>query len=260
MRKLNKALNVTSDFWSEHEEDIMASGKTIFVVLLAVAAIFGALVWKKYGSGDLASSSATAKKTDKDSFVKRLNDEHIITIHQWHVEDNEEKTLLCMFQGFDKDPLYDGSGVKLTILDPSGTSVYEGRFSEVQRVYSTTALRGLSDQLVIEAGYGGSTSFLHMLDYRNGKVVELINEKERDFDVGAEVRPQFRSGISPATEPFQIMLTHGVGLTSPARKYTSVYRYKDGRYRLVGEFPQQQVDDYIEGLLRQPKSESKLPK
>jgi hypothetical protein len=225
--------------------------RTIVIVmaLLAASVIAIAFVWKKDGSLDITSMSATAKENDRNGLLKQLNDQRIFKIHQWHVEDNEEKNLVCVFQAFDKDPRYDGSGVKLTILDPSGASVYEGRFSEVQRVYSITALRTLSDQLVIEVGYGGSTSFLHMLDYRNGKVVELINEKESDFDVGAEVRPQFRVGISPATEPFQIMLTHGVGLASPARKYTTVYRYKNGRYQRVGEFALQEADDYVEDRL-----------
>lgn len=132
----------------------MASGKTIFVVLLTASAIFGTLVWKKYGSERLTSSSATAKKADSDDFVKRLNSERIVAIQQWHVEDNEVKTLVCVFQAFDKDPHYDGSGVKLTILDPSGASLYEARFSEVQRVYPTTALRGLFSEMVVEVSYG----------------------------------------------------------------------------------------------------------
>lgn len=222
---------------------------TILVALLAASAIAMALAWKKNGSQDIASLPVGPKESDSNSLLKQLTDRRIIKIHQWHVEDHEEKTLVCVFQAFDKDPHYDGSGVKLTILDPSGASVYEGRFSEVQRVYSTTALRDLSDQLVIEVSYGGSTSFLHMLDYRKGKVVELINEKDSDFDVGAEVRPQFRGGISPATEPFQIMLTHGVGLASSARKYTTVYRYKNGRYQYVGEFALQEVEDHVEDRL-----------
>lgn len=224
--------------------------QALFVALLAASALVAALVWKKPGSEELASPPAASKKANSDSLIKRLNDERIVAIHRWQVETDEEKTLVCMFQGFDKDPNYEGSGVKLTILDPSGASVYEALFSEVQRVYSTFALRDLSEQLVIEVNYGGSTTFLHMLDYRKGKVVELINEKESDFDAGAEVRPQFRTGINPATEPFQIMLTHGVGLASPARKYTTVYRYKDGKYRRVGEFAQPEVDDYMEDRLK----------
>jgi hypothetical protein len=215
--------------------------------LLTASALVAALRCDKAPSEDRPSRAAASKEGDR--FVRQLNDERIVAIHQWHVEDAEEKSMLCLFRAFDSDPHYKGSGIKLSILDPSGVSIYDLYFNELQRVYSTTALRGLSDQLVIEVSYGGSTSFLHMLDYRDGKVVELIDEKESDFDVGAEVRPQFRRGVTPGTEPFQVMLTRGIGLASPARKYTSVYRYRDGKYQHFGDFSQQQVDDYIEDLL-----------
>jgi hypothetical protein len=79
--------------------------------------------------------------------------------------------------------------------------------------------------------------------------VDLIDEKDSEFDIGAEVRPQFRGGLTPGLEPFQILLTRGVGLASPGRKYTTIYRYKDGKYRPVGEFAQQAVDNYIEDRL-----------
>jgi len=247
-------LNVTRNFRSEQQAIMIMRKMThlpalVVVLLLTASAIVAALVWRKSGSEDLDSAPVAAKEARSDSLINRLNDERIVAIHQWQIESDEEKTLICMFRAFDKDPNYEGSGVKLTILDPSGATVYEARFGEVQRVYSTFALRDLSEQLIIEMSYGGSTSFLHMLDYRNGKVVELINEKESDFDAGAEVRAQFRTGINPATEPFQIMLTRGVGLASPARKYTTVYRYKDGRFQRVGEFVQQEADDYMEDRL-----------
>jgi hypothetical protein len=45
------------------------------------------------------------------------------------------------------------------------------------------------------------------------------------------------------------MLTNGVGLASSARKYTTVFRYRDGEYRPVGQFAQQDVDDYLETRL-----------
>lgn len=265
VRKVDKALIVTSDFRSDHEEGIMASAmvarvQMIFVALLVTCAIVAALLWKRSASNNLASSPAEDKKADSDSFINRLNDERIVAIHRWDVENDEEKTLLCVFQAFDKNPHYEGSGIKLSILEPSGALIYEAYFTELQRVYSIPALRDLSDQLIIEISYGGSTSFLQMLDYRNGKVIELVDGKESDFEVGAEVRPQFRSSISPANEPFQIMLTHGVGLASPARKQTSVYRYKDGKYRFVGSFLQQELDDYIEELLKSAKGRSKSGK
>lgn len=223
--------------------------KTVFVTLLAASAMFSAWAWGTDSPKDLRFPSAATQSLN-NGFLKRLNNERIVAIQQWFVEGEEEKTLVCVFRAFDKDSDYDGPGVKLSILDPSGASIYERRFSEVQRVYPTTALRGVSSEMVVEVSYGGSTSFLHMLAYRDGKVVELIDDKEGEFEVGAEVRPQFRSGIIPASEPFQILLTHGVGLASPAMKYTSVHRYKDGKYQLIGEFSQKEVDDYMEERLK----------
>jgi hypothetical protein len=119
-------------------------------------------------------------------------------------------------------------------------------------MYETTALRNLSFQLVFEAVYGGTGTYhLRMLDYRNGKIVKLLDGEDGLFNADAEVRPQFRSDTFPAKEPFQIMLTEGVGLASPAPKETRVYRYKNGAYQHVGKFPQQKLDDYLEQLLRE---------
>lgn len=225
----------------------------IFMALLAASVIVAVLLRNKQGSAYVASSPTSTKKADSDSFVNQLNEKRIVAIHRWRVETDPEKTLVCVFQAFERNPNYEGSGVQLTVLDPSGAPVYESHFTEVRRVYSTTALRDLADQLVLEVGYGGSSSFLHILDYQSGKVVDLISEKESDYDAGAEVRPQFRTGINPSTEPFQIMLTHGVGLASSARKYTTVFRYKDGRYQRIGDFAQHLVDDYIEVQLNNAK-------
>jgi len=46
------------------------------------------------------------------------------------------------------------------------------------------------------------------------------------------------------------MLTEGVGLASSAPKYTRIYRYKKNAYEYAGKFPQQTLDDYMEGLLK----------
>ena len=141
--------------------------------------------------------------------------------------------------------------MKLTIFDSSGKPVYEDYFESLIRMYETTALRNSSFQLVFEAVYGGTGTYhLRMLDYRDGKIVKLLDGEDGLFNADAEVRPQFRSDTIPAKEPFQIMLTEGVGLASPAPKETRVYRYKNGVYRHVGTFPQQKLDDYLEKLLK----------
>jgi hypothetical protein len=217
--------------------------------LLVVSTGVGRLTCKNFPADDHATSERVAKGGISHGLLKQISDERIVAVHRWHVEDGGEKSLLCVFTSFDSDSHYEGKGVRLSILEPSGTSIYDAYFTELHRVYSLFALLNLSEQLVMEIDYGGSTEFLRMLDYRDGKVVNLIDEKESDFDIGAEVRPQFRRGINPGAEPLQIMLTRGVGLASPARKYTSVYRYQNGKYRHFGDFSQQEVDDHIENLL-----------
>lgn len=105
---------------------------------------------------------------------------------------------------------------------------------------------GLS-QLIVEVTFGGSGAFVEVLDYRDGKVVNLATELDY-FDSHAEVRPQFRSGIHPAKEPYEILLTTP-GLGGTDERHTEVYRYKDGSYRRVGQFSQTKVDDFIEQLV-----------
>jgi hypothetical protein len=123
--------------------------------------------------------------------------------------------------------------MKLTILNPSGEPIYEEYFESLMRMYETRALRDSSSQLVLELVYGGTGTYhLRMLDYRDGKLVKVLDGEDGLFNANAEVRPQFQSGTHPAEEPFQIMLTEGVGLASPVQKDTRVYRYKMARISL----------------------------
>jgi hypothetical protein len=197
------------------------------------------------------SNEAGVFRDENKKIVRLLQDARITASGSWSVQD-EGKNLPYAIRSFDQDTNYEGgAGVKLSIFDEAGAVIYEDYFNEVQRIYPTYALRKDSVQLVMEVGYGGSASFFKMLDYQNGKVVDLMEavEPDTDFHVGAEVRPQFRSGVAPAGEPYQVMLTSGVGLASPAEKQTSVFRYKGGEYRYAGKFSAQKVDDYIEKLI-----------
>jgi len=172
------------------------------------------------------------------------------------------KNLSYTVQSFEQDPHYEGgAGVKLSIFDEAGAVIYEDYFSEVQSIYPSYALRKGSPQLIMEVSEGGSASFLKMLDYQNGKVVDLMEavKPNNDFTVNAEVRPQLRAGVNPAGEPYQVLLTGSVGLASPVEKHTSVFRYKDGAYQYVGKFSAQKVDDYIEKLMAESSSKKEKP-
>lgn len=229
-------------------------------VITAVAVAFG-VIKNNARSVEQPPSESKAVKADNESIIRLLRDARVTAFSSWSVQDGESKKLTYTVQAFDQDPNDGEPGVKLSIFDEAGKVIYEDYFSEVERIYSSYALRNDSPQLIVEADYGGSMSFLKMLDYRNGKVVDLMEavKPNNSFTVNAEVRPQLRTGVSPAKEPFQVLLTEGVGLASPADKNTHVFRYRDGAYRYVGKYPARKVDDYIEKLVTEHSSDKVKP-
>lgn len=228
--------------------------RTTSYLLIALVALCGGVfigLHCRMSGSEMSAKAENLKATDSE-LAQRLRQEKVEAFYQWNVGDTDKEALLCMVRAFDKDPNWEGRGMRLTIFNPSGEAIYEDYFESLIRVYETTALRDLSSQLVLEVVYGGTGTYhLRMLDYRNGKIVKLLDGEDGLFNANAEVRPQFRSGTFPAKEPFQIMLTEGVGLASPAPKDTRVYRYKNGAYQYSGIFSQQKLDDYMEKLLKE---------
>ena len=171
--------------------------------LLLVALIAGAVLiiaWQRNAFAEFQQPNASnAAPADQraDALRDLLRDDRLVAIQRWQV-DQGETSLFCVFEIVRSDPHYEGRGTKLSILDSAGNSIYETYFGELEQVYQVSALRNLSSQLVMEVSYGGSTHFLRMLDYRAGKIVELIDKKQSDFTAGAEIRPQFRRGVVPA--------------------------------------------------------------
>jgi hypothetical protein len=226
----------------------------ILYALCAVAATYVAVAGViKNHAFQLKWSAGEARgdKADNKDILRLLREARVVSFNSWPVDEDEAKSLYYIVQAFDRDTNYDGPGVKLSIFDEAGAVIHEDYFGEVQNIYSSYALRKGSPQLVMEISEGGSASFLKMLDYQDGKVVDLMEtaKPDNDFTVSAEVRPQLRTGVNPAVEPYQILLTEGVGLASPAEKHMSIFRYKGGAYRYVGRIPAQKVDDYIEKLM-----------
>jgi hypothetical protein len=223
-------------------------------LMIALVALCGGLFIGSYfhmSRSEMVAEAEDLNATDSE-LVQRLRQEKVAAFYQWNVGDSDDKALLCVVRAFDKDPNWDGRGMKLTIFNPSGKPIHEEYFESLMHIYAIRALRDLSSQLMLEVVYGGTGTYhLRMLDYRAGKIVKLLDGENGLFNANAEVRPQFQSSTSPAKEPFQILLTEGVGLASPASKDTRVYRYKNGAYQYSGKFPQQKLDDYVETLLKE---------
>lgn len=183
-------------------------------------------------------------------FVRTLKGERVESVFQWNAAADGGTPLFCMFRRANS---IDGSSelpLEMTIVTSSGNVVYEDTFESLISVSQSYALRNSRPQLLVQFSKGGTgTYYLNMLDYEKGKVASVFGGEDGVFNAGAEVRPQFRSGMMAGNEPFQILLTRGVGLASPIRKITSVYRYNSGKYELAGEYPQREADDAIERLL-----------
>jgi hypothetical protein len=236
----------------------MAKKQILFASALIIT-ITGvvALALKSGVSLGRSADNASPTKDSSENISQALKEARVVSFIKWPAGDAENDTLSCIVRAFDQDPKYEGAGVKLTIHDQAGKVVFGDYFSGVHRIYYSYALRTPAPQLVLEVDYGGSTNFIKVLDYQNGKVIDLMDaaNSTSEFATSAELRPQLRAGVNSAIEPYQIFLTQGIGLASPAEKSTNVYRYKDGRYRYLGQFPQQKVDDYIEDLLKYSKAE-----
>ena len=219
---------------------------------IALAALTGLTVGLYIRSSNTGINvKAETSKVDEAEIIKRLREWKVESFYTWDVGDTENESLRCLIQSLDEKTQEEGRRVKLTIFNPSGMPIHEEYFDNVMRVYQSYALRNSPPQLVLEAVYGGTGTYhLQMFDYLNGQIVKLIEGEDGLFNANADVRPQFRGGVVPAAEPYQIMLTEGVGLASSTPKYTRVYRYKKNAYEYVGKFPQQKLDDYMEGLLK----------
>lgn len=231
------------------------------ILLYFIGAMVVALtVWIGLGTSRLLTSSETnelkAGDLQSKEIIRCLQAARVSAFGHWLVLESHGKSLSYIIQAFDHDPNYETAGMKLMIIDDTGKAVYEDNFSNIQCIFPVYALRKPLPQLVIEGSEGGSMSFLQILDYDNGKVVDLMAQTRpnNSFTVNAEVRPQFRTGISPAKVPYEVLLTGGDGLASPVEKYTSAFRYENGAYRYVGRFQTKVVDDYIEKLIAHPSS------
>jgi hypothetical protein len=220
-------------------------------------AIFAGLIaglCVRYFNIGLNVEAETTSNVGGSEIIKRLREWRVESVYTWDTGDTKRDSLACLIQAIDDKAQEEGQRVELTIFDPSGLPIYEESFDSVIRIYQSYALRSLHPQLVVEAVYGGTGSYrLQMFDYRNGKIVKLIKGEDGHFNANADLRPQFRSGVVPAVEPFQLLMTQGVSLASPAPKFTRAYRYRQNAYEYVGEFAQQKLDDYMERLLKESK-------
>ncbi len=101
-------------------------------------------------------------------------------------------------------------------------------------------------QLLIEINSGGTDNYFTILDYRNGKVVEIIDSTETQMRGGYWTMNEYRSGNqTPYFKPSQLFIINQLGGSDP-NPYASIFRYRNGFYKKIGEISMQTLGDFIE--------------
>ena len=200
-------------------------------------------------NGGLSRSSQEHGKTaDINVTVQGLLNHKVTAFYQWKTDTGA--TLLCIARDSGKHEFPGEPTNVFSIIDGQGKLLYEIDGVEIHSISTSWMLRDTGPQLVVSVNGGGRQNDLKILDYQNGKITELLDEDDQDYLVST-IKPQFRSGVIPAQEPYEILMIRGGGLAnSDEKKYVSVYRYADGVYEFNGDVSQQLLDDYMERLLK----------
>lgn len=218
-----------------------------FIFLLAVisfSAVCGFFVGQQSNS---SASSATidAENRKKPDFIKVLEAEKIIKFQSWENEKGVKfiGVVRHLSEPCDKDYGLD-SCQKLFIYDDVGKTVYEK--SDFGIDFKIQNLTRKDFQIVMTTNSGGTDNFLEIVDYQNGKFIEIIESSETQMRGGWWNMNEYRSGMkTPDFKPSQIFVTQQVGGADP-NPSASVFRFKDEKYQRIGEIKMQELGDFIE--------------
>lgn len=197
--------------------------------------------------GSLFYAKTLDNKTSED-ILKFIKKNELVRFNVWLVK--EKTKLYSIVQTYKSNNCEGGECSRFLILDNENSQIYEENFDSVENVYSSYIMRKGIPQLVIYGKRDGMKA-IKILDYQDNKIVSLtepINFGD-DFILNADIRPQFQSGVKPASEPYQILINTGIGLPSSEGKITKIFRYKNGSYSYTGEFSTTKLDNFIEKLI-----------
>lgn len=221
--------------------------KTSILIWIVLYFFTGAIACSTRVSKPASISQEHGKTTDINATVQRLLDDKVVAFYRWEID--TDTTLLCIARDLLK-PEFSGEPTNVfSIIDRQGKLLYQIEGVEIHDISLSNMLRNARSQLIVGVNTGGRQNDLKILDYQNGKITELLDEDDQEY-LFALIKAQFRSGVIPAQEPYEILMIRGVGLASPDEKYVSVYRYTDGGYEFNGEVSQKLLDNYMEQLLK----------
>jgi hypothetical protein len=239
MTKVSEATNLNRSSMKK----LLIGGCTIFVMAIVT------IVWNHSEKPVVLPANYQQNEPDNDLYkrIKAINGAGIVYYKEWNLDSSLK--LHCVVARKGEAKYLGDPREQLFIFDDEGQTLYEdeggGKFTKIEFLWLT---RRNGPQLVIHKNQGGRQNELQILDYVDGEIKEILAEFY-SYEVWCEIRPSFRRGANPSADPYQVLLTDGVGLASPIEKNTKVFRFHDGKYRKVGEFKQTELDNQIEKML-----------
>lgn len=225
----------------------------ICILLLVIGAICFVIIKTESPS---KIDSFNSNIISENSLVSFLKKNQINSVTTWDLtdEDNLEgsgRIAYCITKSKNRNASDGTPRVEVLIIDDNGSPIYVDEFDSIEKIYTSRITRRNPSQLVIN-GSIGRIGVVKILSYLNEKIIILMDSSKFSDKsaINLDIRPQFQTGIKTGSQPYQVLLTTGIGLPSSEEKFTDVFRYKDGTFMNVGKFSTTEMDNYIEKILK----------
>ncbi|MBA3352590.1 MAG: hypothetical protein H0U23_09235 [Blastocatellia bacterium] len=209
-----------------------------FTVIVVVSAFF-CCSGNKSGT-NLSTESGTNLSTEVSdvSYIeeveKKLELKGINRYGIWKLSE-KPKDRLYYFIGVDKD---EPDSEVLSILDTNETLLLRESAIHFDKVFTFYILREDRPQLIIPSiNYGGSGRFFKVLDYRDGKVINLNDEDDALYSGDFTILPQYQEKRYFEL-PYQVLLTENAASEDAE---ATILRYLDGKYVSAGKVSQRDL-------------------
>ncbi len=224
----------------------MSIAKTfLFLALISFSVACGFFIGQQTNVAVIAQKQST--KTSKPfELLSKIKAEKIKEIKVWGDDDDKFYGVISEVNESASKDFDSETSDKLNIYDKSGKSLYEKKDLEVENIQSVRLLKPDSWQIMFETNGGGTDNFLKILDFKNGKFNEIIDEPETQLRGGYFTMLQYRTGNKTAYfNPSQLIVIQQQG-GADENPTAAVFRTKDSKFQKVGEIRMQELGDFIE--------------
>ncbi len=222
------------------------------VLIICGAVLFSMLTGVFIGQSQQKAKAQTVSKSDCDLFA--ILDREKISVARRLGDDGEFYAILRRREEPPENDSYFRTSDKLSVYK-EGKEVFSKVDFVIDNFYFLYSTTKPSPQLVVETNGGGTDNFLEIYVFRNGKFEEIIDSDETQMRGGYFVIPEYRTGMqSPYFKPTQIIVIQQIGGADDNPSAT-VFRYKNGRYKSVGEFKMKDLGDFIERQISKKNSQ-----